>query len=319
MLLLASGAVTAYAAWNSLPGNSLFGLKRAEENAQLIFTINPQAKAKLAVVLAQKRLAEAQQVFSNPAQNNQQEQTAALAELSSQTSSALAAVSSVAQTNPQSANNHPLLSSLENLTQQQQSLLTQIKPDTQIKQAAQSALLALNNNSKQLSQIKETVAVATNDQALTQLSATSTAVAVLGAITQISSGQVTVEKTAFIVNSQTVVQDPDGNTLKLSDVTAGSKANVLGNQTPDGLVANQILITDPSDVAATSTDASPTPSITVAAPPATTSATTTVKKVPPATDTSTSEDMHTGILQIPTDPNMATGGFIVEDPNPVFH
>lgn len=163
------------------------------------------------------------------------------------------------------------------------------------------------------------MAVATNDQALTQLSATSTAVAVLGAITQISSGQVTVEKTAFIVNSQTVVQDPDGNTLKLSDVTAGSKANVLGNQTPDGLVANQILITDPSDVAATSTDASPTPSITVAAPPATTSATTTVKKVPPATDTSTSEDMHTGILQIPTDPNMATGGFIVEDPNPVFH
>ena len=305
VLVLSTLAVTGYAASQSLPGHSLFALKRAEEHAQLIFTLSPTAKANLQIALAQKRLDEAKQVFDNPSQNNPAQQTAALAELTSQTSDAVTAAASVAKTDPASQNNHPLLSSLQNLTDQQQTLLKQIKPDGQIKQAAQTALLALNNNTKQISEIKQSVAVAGNTAALAKINATSSDVSVLGVITKITEDQIVVEKNVFNVNSKTLIQDEGGNTLKFAALVLGQRVNIIGNQEGSALVAEQILAAD--SIAATSTAQTLlTTSNSSAAAIAKKTSTTTI-------DESTAPD------SVKTDPNIATGGFIVEDPNPIFH
>jgi hypothetical protein len=309
MLILSALAVTGYAASNSLPGHNLFALKRAEENAQLVFTISPTAKANLQIALAQKRLDEAKQIFSVPGQNNQQEQTAALAELTSQTSNAVAAAASIAKTDPQAQSNHPLLNSLQSLTDQQQSLLKQIKPSGQIKLAAQNAQLALNDSAKQLSEIKQTVAVASSDQSLTKLSATSTDVAILGLITKITADQITVEKTVFTVNARTSVRDEDGNTVKFGDLIPGQRVNVVGGQIGSVLVAGQILATNVLPAAS--------PAQTLLTTPASTTTTPAIAKkmATPANDDST----NTAVSFLKSDPNIATGGFIVENPSPQYH
>jgi len=322
MLLLSAGAFTAYAARNSLPGTGWFFLKRAEENTQLIFTINPQAKANLEIALAQKRLDEAQQIFSNPNQNNQQAQTQALAELSSQTSSAVAAAAGVTQTNPQAQSNKPLLSSLENLTQQQQSLLKQIKADTKIEAAAQTALLALNNNAKQLSQIKQAVSIADNSQALAELNATSTTITVLGKISAVGNGQMTVEKIVFSFDPQTVITDTAGNKLQFSDLAAGSTVNAVGTPEGNSLVATQILVTDNTIMAASATSTAISTSTSTAATVNSTSTVSGDKKVEAAFTSKEQTDINTADTTpsfSPADPNIATGGFIVENPNPQFH
>ncbi|MDR3642106.1 MAG: DUF5666 domain-containing protein [Candidatus Doudnabacteria bacterium] len=334
MLLLSAGAFTAYAARNSLPGNSLFALKRAEEKTQLIFAMDPQAKANLQIAFAQKRLDEAQQIFSNPSQNSQQAQTAALTELSSQTTNALAAAAGVTQTDPQAQSNKPLLNSLEDLTQKQQSLLKQIKSDKQIQTAAQTALTALNNNTKQLSQIKQAMTIADNSQALAQLNNTSTMVTVLGVINTIQNGKITVEKITFNTDPQTVITNNSGDMLRLSDLSAGQTVNAIGKPEQNMLVATQILLTDGADSASGSTTTTTTiasiPGIaatTTAATESQPTATSTpgAKKVEGAftskngTTTAESEATSTPMFNFTPDPNVATGGFIIEDPAPKFH
>lgn len=318
MLLVSAGAFTAYAAKSSLPGHSLFALKRAEEKAQLIFTIDPQAKANLEIILAQKRLTEAQQIFNNPGQNNQQSQTAALAELSDQTSTALAAAAGITQTNPQAQSNKPLLNSLEDLTRQQQSLLKQIKSNTQIQAAAQTALLALNSNSKQLSHIKQAVSVADQSLGLAQLSATSTAVAALGKISAIGNGQMTVEKIVFSLDPQTVITDNAGDKLKFSDLTIGNTVNALGTPGKDSLVATQILVTDnssPASLATVSGNSSTSTTTTVNS----SSTAPSERKVESAFTSKLQTNTNTPAATPNTDLNIATGGFIVETPDPQFH
>ena len=322
MLLLSAGAFTAYAARNSLPGNSLFAIKRAEENTQLIFTINPQAKANLEIALAQKRLDEAQQVFSNTSPNNQDAQTAALAELSSQTSSAVAAAAGVTQTDPQAQSNAPLLSSLENLTNQQQSLLKQIKSDTQIGAAAQTALVALNNNTQQLSQIKQAVSIADNSQALAQLNSTSTSVTALGKISAIGNGEITVEKITFTLDSQTEITNASGDKLQLSDLSPGDTVNVIGSPDQDSLLASKILITDNQTASATSTSTTIASTSTTTQAAISSSTSSTDKKVESAftskdqTDSTTADT--TPLFNSVPNPNIASGGFIIEDPSPEF-
>ena len=302
MLLVSAFAVTGYEASKSTPGNVLFTLKQGEENLRVVLASSQNQKASLQVAIAEQRLNDARQVFSNPA-SNQQEKTAALAALSYQTTTAIAQVNTVAEANPKSDVNHPLLSSLDNITKEQQTLLSQIKPDPQIKIAANTALAALNTNAEKISQIKQTIAVSDSGQnGLTSLAADPNSVTVFGGITAVSNAKITVEQTTFNIGSQTVISDDSGKNLSINDLSQGEKVNVVGIKSDQNLVARQILLTN----------IQPAPGQPEVKSAATGSAVTIKKTV--GENSSTSSASNTATPQ--TDPNTAAGLFIFEDPNP---
>lgn len=188
MLLLSAFTVTGYATLKSAPGQTLFQVKKSAEKLQLVLAYNQNQKANIQLQITQSRLNDAKQIFSDPNSNVEQEK-AALSELSDQTSNAVAVVNTVAKNDPASDKNHPLVNSLESIAKEQQSLLSKIKPDSEIKIEANTALLSLNKNSAKISEIKSLVATASNDQALTTLKTNATSSpesSVKGASTEIA-------------------------------------------------------------------------------------------------------------------------------------
>jgi hypothetical protein len=301
LLLLSAMVGTVYASFASIPGQPLFAVKKVWEKSQLALTTNQDARASLQIQIAESRLNDAQAVFSDPGSDAAQK-SAALNELANQTSNAVAEVSTVAQSNPKSTQNHPLLSSLESITQAQATLLTNIKPDSQTQTAAQSALATLDQTSVQISKIKQTVAIADNDQALASLSSNPDSVAVIGQVTKLVDNQVTVEKTSFALTTQTIIQNLEGTILSVHDLSVGQRVNVTGIKTNNILTAKFVIITEaPGD---------PTGSVQG------TSTTTPSTSTPPTETTKTPQ-----VTPTPTFVNSsstAVGSFILESPSPQF-
>jgi hypothetical protein len=329
MLLISAFSITAYQASNSLPGKILFPLKKQEENLQLILASNQNQKASLQIQIAQNRLSAAQQIFNDPTSNTEQK-TAALNELSAQTTSAVAEVNTVAATNPKSADSHPLLSSLDSITQGQKNLLSAIEPDSQIKTAANSALLALGNDTAKLSAIKQTIAVASNDQeALAKLSSDPNSVAAFGLISEATSSSITVEQITFNITSQTTIQDNSGGNLLPSDLQGGDKVSVVGEKSNNTLIAQQIFVTatssDQSETATTTTDqpevktaATQTPSSSTSTTATSTLAGANLKKPSSQNSSSTQYYHNNSDAAAANDTSTVTGSFIIEPPSPQF-
>jgi len=324
MLLISALSVTAYQAESSTPGNALFALKKGGENLQLILASSQTQKASLQVAIAQQRLSDAQQIFNDPASNEQQK-TAALNELSAQTASAVAEVNTVAAADPKSADSPPLLNSLDSITQQQKNLLTAIKPDSQIKTAANSALVALGSDTAKLSAIKQSIAVAAdNQEALAKLSSDPNSVAAFGTITQASSSQITVEQITFNITPQTTIQDDNGNSLLPSDLSDGSKASVVGEKNNNLLLAQQIFITSTStntDAATATGEPTVKSAITQISNTATATASSTlssagIKKAAAQNSTSTVPDQSNFNSSYANNTSTVTGSFIIESPAP---
>jgi hypothetical protein len=122
LLLIAGFATTAYGAARSLPGASLFPLKKMAEQIQLDFASNDVQRANIQLQITKERLADAREVFSSPNSSSQQ-QAAALNELASQTGAAVQTVQSAAAVNQDKT---PLVASLNNISNQQQALIKTI-------------------------------------------------------------------------------------------------------------------------------------------------------------------------------------------------
>lgn len=241
MLLLSAFTVMGYQTLKSSPGQALFGVKKSAEQLQLILASNQDAKASLQIQIAQKRLNEAQEIFDNP-NSNADQKTAALNELSDQTSTAVAEVNNAAKNNPVSEKTHPLLTSLDSITHDQQNLLSEIKPDAEIKDAQDTALQSLTENTSKISEIKQSVAAADNEQTLAKLKADPNSVTVLGNINKVSPDQITVDKTVFSLTGQTTIKDNSGNFLSIKNLTPETKVNIIGLKTKDALTAQQIVV-----------------------------------------------------------------------------
>ncbi|HYV33572.1 MAG TPA: DUF5667 domain-containing protein [Candidatus Limnocylindria bacterium] len=241
MLLLSAFAVMGYQTLNSSPGQTLFAVKKSAEKLQLILALNQDQKASVQIQIAQKRLSEAQEIFNNPSSGADQK-TAALTELTDQTNTAVAEVTTAAKNNPSSDKNHPLLNSLDSITHDQENLLAEIKPDSQIKVAANTALQSLNETTAKISEIKQSVAAADNSQTLAKLKADPNSVSVLGNVNKISKEKITVDDSVFTLIPQTIIQDQDGKTLSLDSLTEKTKVNVIGLKNQNNLVAQQIVV-----------------------------------------------------------------------------
>lgn len=308
MLILSATAVAGYATIKSGPGQALFKIKKLAEQSQSLLAFNENQKADIQIAITQKRLSEAQEILKNPSAGNLQQEQAALSELADQTTSAVASVDAAAKTNPKTSG--PLLSSLKNIADQQQNLLTSLKPDVALKAAANSALLSLSQTSEQISQLQESTAATGTDQTLAQLTANPDSVVVLGNLTSITKTQITVEKTTFTFNAQTKIEDNSGNPVKAESLLINTKVNIIGIKSQNSLLAQEILetsaaagqgevkgaVTSTQDITATGTASSTL---------------TTIKKSP----TENSGPKSTASAAPAPDPNTASASFIMEPPD----
>lgn len=129
---------TAYATFISLPGDSLFTLKRSVETVRVKLTTNPESRAELQLSLANKRLQEAQQVIYT--EQDPEAKSKAIEELNKQTVAALDDIQQIAS-DPKAATNSKIAEKIkqaEDLAKNQSTLVASIDP-----QAADQANKAL--------------------------------------------------------------------------------------------------------------------------------------------------------------------------------
>ncbi len=310
LLLIAGFAATAYGAAKSLPGQILFPLRKTAEQLQLDFASNDIQRANIQLKITKQRLADAQEVFSSPGANPEQ-QVAALNELTSQTSATLQTVQSVASSNnPQT--NSPLVASLNNISDQQQALLQKITSTDQSASATGTSAQAVALNQFKL------VAANTNEQsALISLNPDADSVVTTQPISYIGPNDVIADGTTFSIDSDTFVKAVDQQIISFKDLKVGDVVTIIGGRSSSGapLTAKEILVTSVQGASTTATGTTSTlPSILTPDTNASSSSSTSISTTP--STAATSSDTQTEI-PIPT-PSQAIGTFIPESPAPQF-
>lgn len=255
MLLISALSVTGYKAYTSSAGQKLFAVKKSAEQLQLLLAYNQNQKAGLQIQITQRRLNEAQTIIAS--QDPIAQKTAALKELASQTQSAVTAVDNLAKSDPKSEKNAALLSSLENIATAQQNLITELKPNSEVKEAASGALASLSQTSSKVLEIKDLVAIAGQDQALAKLNSKADGVSIVGEISKISKDQITVENTGFKLTTNTVIKDLGGKILGIDSLILNTKVSISGSKLQNILIAEQIIVTNGGEVKGMATAPAP--------------------------------------------------------------
>lgn len=282
VLLLIVGVSTVAA--NSLPGSPLFSLKRTWENAQIkVVARTPASRAQFELTLANQRLADAQEVFSDQS-SNASDKAQAILELNTQTQVALNQIQQVAST-PAVTSNPGIIRNLEALTKNQASLQAQVDPNASADNAKQ--------NQKALAAIQQSVASATNDQSATKIASTQQAQST-GKITAIAASSITIDKNVFSISATTQFLSAAGLQLKQSDFHLGDTAAVIGVTSGEDNQAQIITLKEKAAVQSitpvSKTDGSHS-----------------------STGSVTGDSIPTTVPQNPPDVN---GGFILESPTP---
>lgn len=260
---------------NSLPGEKLFTLKKAAEQTRIKLSFNEVEQANLQIALSEKRLEE----VKNAVANRPELEIAALNELAEQNETAIESIKKATVIKSIQKEDHPLVASLDSLTKKQELLAKQIKNSTEVKNLA---LSNLEKSQQSSNEIKDLIKVAenSNEQASkAQIENDKNIVSVLGQITKISSTSLTVENTTFIITEKTVINDQNGTQINVIDLKEKMKVSVTGSKNQE-LTATKILLF-------------PTP--------------TKVNSVKPTEEQSSENTTNNS--------NIATGYFIVEDPN----
>lgn len=298
MLVFGAVAVTGLTAYNSEPGQTMFQVKKLAEKSQFLLAYNQDQKANIQLEITKKRLSEATAILNNPTSNPEQ-QKAAVDELASQADTAAEAVKTAAITDPKSSESQPLIQTLENINVQQKQLVENIKDD-KVKSLANNAL---NANSEKVSKIVEELTIASNedDVASAILPNDPNAITALGEISQISKTQITVEKTTFVITTQTVIKDSKGNKISTADLQPKMKISILGKKASDQILADQVLLVQTPESEGEVKSASTT-TLTETEFVQTTSTTSNSGKI----------DFQNPVLK--PDPSQATAGFILEMP-----
>jgi hypothetical protein len=280
-LFLGSGFTVIQASENSLPGEKLYGIKVATEQARLQLTFDEGKQASFHVELAKKRLDEAKQAI---ALNDPIREVAALDALAKQTDLTFEATSQLAASQAVDGNDSSLLDNLVALNKEQKTVLASAAQSPEAKDVAETALNSNKENDKDLARL----IAAVNEQTLLNLP---NKISVTGLISNSTKTSVTVEKNSFAINPETVVLNQDGDVLIDHAVLSGQVA-VIGTRTNNTLVAKKIVVIDPD-------------AVLPAEPVATTSP---VTPSAPATEPVATPPTEPVVQQ----PSEATAGFIVE-------
>ncbi len=303
LLLIAGFATTAYGAMKSLPGQTLFPVKKTAEKIQLHFASNDIERANLQLKITKERIADAQTIFSSE-KTTPDQKLAALTELTDQTDATLKSVKSAANSSNQTPS--PIAESLQDITHQQQALLNKI--DSQNK-------VANNDNSNSaVKQFRQMVA-ATNEQAsIISLKPDPNTVIVSGIVSLIKPDSIIVDKIEILTSTSTVYKLEQGLATTSKALLEDQQVLVISEKRPSTttLTAKEILITTLSgQVQGISTT---TPS-SLNTSTSSTSTLPSTKIIKPTTSTSS-------VISFPlpaTQNDQAVGTFIPEDPTPQYN
>jgi hypothetical protein len=174
ILLISLALGTGYAASKSMPGETLFSIKKTAEHLQVSLTPNAEDKISLQVEIAKKRLSDAQTIF-NSGEANPEKESAVMQELAMETQKSVDALSQAAREEKPSLTvdkNHPLMASLESITTKQQELLTDFESKPMLNEAAKNVIESTKNSASKVAEIKRYLEAASNEQALAKLSPT---------------------------------------------------------------------------------------------------------------------------------------------------
>lgn len=278
---------------NSLPGQRLYSIKRASEEARINLTFNKEKAANLHLALAEKRLEETKRVIES---NDPELEAAAITALTNQTEKTLEAVSQIATTKAVSENDTTLLSNLVAINKQQKTVLESASKSEQSKETAAVALTATKQANKAIAMIIATV----NEQILLDLP---NKISITGDITSYTKSKLVIEKNTFTVNDQTILLDESGDIVEKFDKLEG-KITVIGTKENNNLIAKKIIIIDGL---ASVTPAQPQVKGAVTAPKPDAKPTPTINPTPaPQPAENTTE---------PQRPAQAQAGFIIEPSN----
>ena len=245
---------TSFAAARSLPGDTLFGLKATYDNVQLALTRTPENRARLQIEIASQRLQDAQTILASNA--DPATKSAAISDLNSATSQAIATVQQVAKASPANSDTANLAQNVEQLASAQKALVPASSVDPSQAQA--------------LAGIQSTVAAAQASQNTASVPTPKT-ISVTGKVVAIASGSITVDTNTFTIDPRNIkITNTDGFNLFFGSLAVGETVKVDGEITGDNqnLVDVITLISQPAPTvaptpAATSTPAAATPQIPV--------------------------------------------------------
>ncbi len=300
ILLFSAFIGLSFGAYNSMPGQTLFSLKHASEQIQLKLAVSDQAKANLQIKIAQKRLNEAESILNNPSADPKDEK-AVLTALVSETKNSIQQVSLAAKNNSLNNSGHPLVASLENLNKQQQKLINNLKPAADLNQEAKNTLtVASEENLNKLNEIKNYIAIASNETTLADLNS----IKITGFVTKIDKDGLSVENTSFIFDETTLIKNSKDETLSWDKLDLKNKVNVVGKKQDDKIIAKNIILLIPETSGEVKGNQTTTPS---QVPNSTTPTSIESKKEKTVVPEKNTQE----ILG-----NTTVGSFILEDPNP---
>lgn len=239
VIILVGGGKLADATKGSLPGDNLYSLKRATENARLTLTRDQDKVASLHVEFMQNRINEVKQAAN---EGNEATETLAIAELKTQTDKTFAEAGPIATANAISKQDSTLLDTLVAVNKQQKDVLEELSETGESDTAKTVAISALEDNKKNDVTLAKMIATV-NDQAMADMP---NKVSVTGNITYYASNKITVEKNIFTINDRTAITGIDGQNIAniSADLkTISGRVTVIGTRMEnDVLIAKQILL-----------------------------------------------------------------------------
>ena len=309
VVFMVLGGGFAYVTFHSLPGQTLFSVKKSAEQFRVKFASNDIQRAYLQVQIAKKRVAEAEKLAASD-NNDPELALAALKEVTQATETASKEVKTLTAKDIK-ASEDPLLAALEDVSKKEKDLVAGITPDNQTQDQQDVIALSLRNQTR-VSEIKQAVETATAEEAITSLSSGLGTVVVSGQITQVNKNSFTIEKTQFIFGEKTEVVSQDGEKLPFESLKIEAKAAATGKKTDGKLIALKLTVFDVPQKEGTAEEAAGEVKgeATEADKPTSTTPDTILKPI--------LDEAPVGGEAAEANPNSATGGYIIEDPNPQF-
>lgn len=292
VIVLVGGGAVVSATEDSLPGDKLYSLKRATEEARLTVTRDQTKIASIHVELMQKRLQEVKQAATN---GDQATETAAIAELQSQSEKTFAEAAPLATANAISKDS-TLLDTLVAINKEQKDVLEEVGESDDSQDTKTVAIAALEDNKKNDLTLAKIIATV-NDQALVDLP---NKISVTGEVTSHKDNKIMVEKNSFTIDKETIFQDVDSKAVAQPTILTG-RVTITGTRLENGtLLAKQVLML-PLDSGEVKGDITTKPS--------------TKPIIKPSTNTNTPPPVSEPVNQ--TQPK-ASGSYIVEPSTPQY-
>ncbi len=298
MLMFLSLGGLFYKTTTALPGEKLFTLKKSAEQFRIKFATTDIQKAYLKVQIAKKRVAEAEKL-AQMGNNNPQLELAVMKEISLATNSAVNEIENLSATSLNSEKK-PIIDSLSDVSQKEQTLISSLTPASKdIEDVIAQSLI----NQTRVSEIKQSVAIATAEEAIASLSKANGLIAISGEITKLQKNKLNVEKTEFIITEATEISDNQGKPVLFSQLNLKNQIAISGKKDKDEIIATKIILANSTletgevkgeNTGSTAIDNTTTPK--------------TILKLE-------SETTYESPL---VDPNSASVNFIFEDPKPQF-